>query len=454
MGFFDKFKNSMKSQEDLDLELYSMCGWKGNYSKIVQKLDAGANPNNIKWGVSLVQAIGLLVASENKPEAIATIKLLLARGANVNLQDKVFGRTALMEACREGDPDTVELLLNNGANNGVNLSDQRGHTALLYALGAASKNWGFSFFTYDPSERRRVVELLLKSGADPDVQDWSGKKAVDWAPDVGTSVASLLAKSGATSPLVDFDDNVLGLALDMLRVKLGKLGESLDKSFEVYYGAEDRKQREVNTAFLLLSSSLLGTMACVDGFPSKQELSLFGTLTEALQLSYGQKNAVEKLFKCPVMEPSLAGDLTNTFRIELDAFYKVFGHNPIMVDTLAAFLFDMGYADGSPLAAEQQLLDVVMATLRLNRSDYDFYSGNEPPLYQQASSIDVYYSVLRSKPSDSDEYIKQQYRKLAKDYHPDVIQGKGLPEDFIKFANSKFKEIQEAYEGIMKSRQG
>jgi DnaJ like chaperone protein len=38
------------------------------------------------------------------------------------------------------------------------------------------------------------------------------------------------------------------------------------------------------------------------------------------------------------------------------------------------------------------------------------------------------------------------------EYHPDKIEAKGLPEEFIKFANDKFAEIQEAYDHIRKKR--
>ncbi|MCK5100394.1 MAG: DnaJ domain-containing protein, partial [Desulfobacteraceae bacterium] len=47
---------------------------------------------------------------------------------------------------------------------------------------------------------------------------------------------------------------------------------------------------------------------------------------------------------------------------------------------------------------------------------------------------------------------KKQYRKLATEYHPDKIQAKGLPEEFVKFANDNFIKIQEAYEYIKKKR--
>src|SRR3954466_7470803 len=50
-----------------------------------------------------------------------------------------------------------------------------------------------------------------------------------------------------------------------------------------------------------------------------------------------------------------------------------------------------------------------------------------------------YYEVLGVARSASDTEIKKAFRKLAREYHPDVAKNK-------KQAESKFKEINEAYE--------
>ena len=50
-----------------------------------------------------------------------------------------------------------------------------------------------------------------------------------------------------------------------------------------------------------------------------------------------------------------------------------------------------------------------------------------------------YYEVLGIPKSSTDEEIKKAYRKLAKQYHPDLN-----PDD--KEAEAKFKEVNEAYE--------
>jgi len=70
----------------------------------------------------------------------------------------------------------------------------------------------------------------------------------------------------------------------------------------------------------------------------------------------------------------------------------------------------------------------------------------------QMTFSDKYYAILGCDRNDTNEHIKQQYRKLVRDFHPDTIASKGLPEEFIKFAKVKFREIQGAYELIEKER--
>ena len=60
------------------------------------------------------------------------------------------------------------------------------------------------------------------------------------------------------------------------------------------------------------------------------------------------------------------------------------------------------------------------------------------------------YQVLNVTPDMSDEEIKKAYRELARKYHPDNYVNNPLAD----LAQEKMKEINEAYDTIMKSRQG
>ena len=66
--------------------------------------------------------------------------------------------------------------------------------------------------------------------------------------------------------------------------------------------------------------------------------------------------------------------------------------------------------------------------------------------------LDKHYKILNCTPESSNQEIKSSYKKLVKDFHPDTIVSKGLPEEFTDFATKRFREIQEAYEKIQQER--
>ncbi len=62
------------------------------------------------------------------------------------------------------------------------------------------------------------------------------------------------------------------------------------------------------------------------------------------------------------------------------------------------------------------------------------------------------YAVLGCSPSSSDEEVKRCYREMLGRYHPDKFIGQKLDPDFIRLAERKFQEIQEAYETLRRRR--
>jgi DnaJ-class molecular chaperone len=56
------------------------------------------------------------------------------------------------------------------------------------------------------------------------------------------------------------------------------------------------------------------------------------------------------------------------------------------------------------------------------------------------------YKVLEVSPNASNEEIKKAYRELSRKYHPDSYVDNPLAE----LAEEKFKEVQEAYDQIMR----
>ncbi len=105
---------------------------------------------------------------------------LIARGADINAQDKV-GDTALMCAAATQNEKAIRLLLENEAN--TNISNKKGVTALMSA-----------------SERRstKIVELLIKNKANINARDNVGDTALMCAVrEQHTQIARLLIDNKA-----------------------------------------------------------------------------------------------------------------------------------------------------------------------------------------------------------------------------------------------------------------
>lgn len=59
------------------------------------------------------------------------------------------------------------------------------------------------------------------------------------------------------------------------------------------------------------------------------------------------------------------------------------------------------------------------------------------------------YDVLGVSPDATDDEIKKAYRELSRKYHPDANVDNPLKD----LAEEKFKEVQEAYDTIVKERE-
>ena len=68
------------------------------------------------------------------------------------------------------------------------------------------------------------------------------------------------------------------------------------------------------------------------------------------------------------------------------------------------------------------------------------------------ANIEDAYKVLGINKDDDMKTIKKAYKKLVRQYHPDIIASQGKDEAYMKEATAKTQEINQAYEMIEASR--
>lgn len=119
------------------------------------------------------------------------------------------------------------------------------------------------------------------------------------------------------------------------------------------------------------------------------------------------------------------------------------------------FLIQLAFVDGEVSQNEEQILITIAEAFEI---DPDIYHGifdafekiikNVKP----KDNISDAYKLLGVEENDDMMVIKKAYRKLVKQYHPDIIKAQGKDEAYMQEATIKTQEINQAYEMIKKAR--
>ncbi len=221
------------------------------------------------------------------------------------------------------------------------------------------------------------------------------------------------------------------------------LGHAFDTNSQTYYTEERARLspgEEVQFTFFVASFSMLAKLAGADGRVSREEITAVEKfMIYDLNLDPESRRLATNIFHTAVESP----DKFDAFAIQ---FYNQFQSQYQMLDLMIDILLRVSVADGALSSSEEEL---ILSAVRIFNFGDEKYRKLKSKYIQD---FEKYYAILGCESKDSNEHIKKQYRKLVSDYHPDKIASKGLPEEFTKFANDKFREIQEAYEIIKKER--
>lgn len=202
--------------------------------------------------------------------------------------------------------------------------------------------------------------------------------------------------------------------------------------------------RDAQTAFLVAVISLAARVSKADGRVSADEVRTFDAfLRDNLRLSADERRLAARIFNQARDSAVPASEFARQIR-------GILGPYPDRLRDIVNVLLQVAHADGRLDPAEETLIRQIARDMGLTDRDYQecraLFGG------ATGGTLDEAYEALGLDPHATDGEVKAAYRRIAREYHPDVLQSKGLPEEFMELAKEKLQKVNAAYARIKKER--
>ena len=141
-----------------------------------------------------------------------------------------------------------------------------------------------------------------------------------------------------------------------------------------------------------------------------------------------------------------AKDDQNSFEDYARQLSSLLSSDPSSLIMFYELLFELSMADGYLDPSEEKLL---LKAIKIFNLDPDLMNLNKKKF---GADIADAYAILGVDQNMSFKEIKTAYQRKRKEFHPDSLVSKGLPEELLDKAKEKFIEIQSAFEEIEKQK--
>jgi len=233
------------------------------------------------------------------------------------------------------------------------------------------------------------------------------------------------------------------------------LGAILGRNFDRGLTSADRpsmfdpgQQERVQAAFFTASFSVMGHIAKADGQVTTAEISAAEAIMTRMQLDPKQRKAAIQLFNEGKKEDFPLQAVLAQFRRECHGRRN-------LLQMFLEIQIATAMADGRIHGDEKRILFIIGETLGFDHSAieqlFGFVGAGQAPEREKHSLVNAYRILGVGKDAD-DAAVKKAYRRLMNQHHPDKLIAKGLPEEMIKIATEKTREIKAAYEQVKASR--
>jgi len=209
-------------------------------------------------------------------------------------------------------------------------------------------------------------------------------------------------------------------------------GDSLAEVFSAL-----RTPPERTAAFTIAVIALGAKMAKADGHVTRDEVSAF-----------------REVFTIPKAEEANAARVFNLARTDVAGYEQyaqkivsLFGaRDPALCDLLEG-LFYIAVADGTYHAAEDAFLADVAGIFGVDQRSFRSLRARFVP-----DAVPDPYAVLGVDPDAPLEEVRRAWRTHVREYHPDRLIARGVPEEAVKIAEKHMIAVNRAWEEIQLER--
>lgn len=234
------------------------------------------------------------------------------------------------------------------------------------------------------------------------------------------------------------------------------LGGAIFLFMNVQIGNNRKKQANVNEAKFLVS--LLAKVAKSDGRVSELEARLITQVLDDLSQKVSGVSGVREYLK--EVYNSQKENVDNAYETARN-YKRAFNLNYDTCVARLTFFLNLAYIDGEFNKSEQDVIRNIAYGFGIDKETLDeiiykfdsFYGSRFGADRDEVSRENDAFEVLGLSKNASLDEVKARYKELVRQYHPDILMGRGESKEVIERSTKKLQEINEAY-GRLKEKFG
>jgi hypothetical protein len=234
------------------------------------------------------------------------------------------------------------------------------------------------------------------------------------------------------------------------------LGGAIFLLLKVQSSNNRRKQANVNEAKFLVS--LLAKVAKSDGRVGELEARLISQVLDDLSKKVSGVSGVREYLK--EVYNSQKENVDNAYETARN-YKRAFNLNYDTCVARLTFFLNLAYIDGEFNKSEQDVIRNIAYGFGIDKETLDeivykfdsFYGSRFGANRNDMSQKSDAFEVLGLSKNASLEEVKARYKELVRQYHPDILMGRGESKEVIERSTKKLQEINEAY-GRLKEKFG